>query len=52
MIPIPLLTISINDAHGLDHCSREVLKKVEKQGYWSPDRKEGNFNIIGTGTIT
>uniref|UniRef100_A0A4W5RRK5 RNase H type-1 domain-containing protein n=1 Tax=Hucho hucho TaxID=62062 RepID=A0A4W5RRK5_9TELE len=32
-----LLTLLINDAHDPDHCARgEVIRKIKKQGFWSP----------------
>ncbi len=35
--PTSLLNILISDAHGFDHCARgEVIRKIKKQGYWSP----------------
>lgn len=35
--PTTLLNLVIADAHGLDHSARgEVIRKIKKQGYWSP----------------
>lgn len=35
--PTILLNLPITDVHGLDHCARgEVIRKIQKQGYWSP----------------
>ncbi len=35
--PTSLLNILISDAHGFDHWARrEVIRKIKKQGYWSP----------------
>nr|XP_054587273.1 uncharacterized protein LOC129152946 [Nothobranchius furzeri] len=35
--PVSLLTMLISESHAPDHCGRtEVLKRLNKQGYWSP----------------
>ncbi|KAK0136998.1 Gag-Pol polyprotein [Merluccius polli] len=35
--PTALLGLLITNAHGFDHCARgEVVRKIRKQGYWSP----------------
>ena len=35
--PTALLSLLITYAHGFDHCARgEVVRKIKKQGFWSP----------------
>ena len=37
LAPTALLGLLITNAHGFDHCARgEVVRKIRKQGYWSP----------------
>ncbi|KAK0136987.1 Gag-Pol polyprotein [Merluccius polli] len=37
LAPTALLGLLITNAHGFDHCARgEVVRKIRKQGFWSP----------------
>lgn len=37
VVPMPLLTLLISEAHGHDHCAwGQVMRNIKKQGFWSP----------------